>query len=209
MAGSVHASFLPAAQPDIIRAAQKDDYYQRVRARLRARQRSGAGCTRNVAERKALRQVLQDALQDVSRRWLGARRAIAVHDEARALAGGGCALRALRRVSVFVSQVSLLAAVLFHAVTTGAGVPTLGEEYCDLHLARGARHGLRASSALLVSRLANPCAAELAQVAGAEQRPVSLPRRALLVALQTAVPYWLERERCAAARCGATRKRTR
>jgi hypothetical protein len=46
-------------------------------------------------------------------------------------------------------------------------------------------------------------------VAGAEQRPVSLPRRALLVALQTAVPYWLERERCAAARCDATRQRTR
>jgi hypothetical protein len=26
---------------------------------------------------------------------------------------------------------------------------------------------------------------------------VNLPRRALLIALQSAVPYWLERERCA------------
>jgi hypothetical protein len=37
------------------------------------------------------------------------------------------------------------------------------------------------------------------QVAGEAQRPVSVPRRVLLVALQTVVPYWLERERCARA----------
>jgi hypothetical protein len=33
-------------------------------------------------------------------------------------------------------QVSLLSSVLFYAVTTGAGVPTLGEEYTDLHAVR-------------------------------------------------------------------------
>jgi hypothetical protein len=39
-------------------------------------------------------------------------------------------------------------------------------------------------------------------VAGEAQRPVSVPRRALLVALQTVVPYWLERERCGRMRAG-------
>ena len=36
-------------------------------------------------------------------------------------------------------QVSLLSALLYHGLTTGAGVPTLGDEYCSLHLVRAAK----------------------------------------------------------------------
>jgi hypothetical protein len=35
--GAVHASFMAASQPDIIRAAQKDDYYHQARALRHAR----------------------------------------------------------------------------------------------------------------------------------------------------------------------------
>jgi hypothetical protein len=34
---SVHASFTPAAQPDIIRAAEKDDFYRQARGGSRRR----------------------------------------------------------------------------------------------------------------------------------------------------------------------------
>ena len=36
-------------------------------------------------------------------------------------------------------QVSLLSSVLYYALTTGNGTPTLGEEYSDLHAVRRGR----------------------------------------------------------------------
>ena len=50
------ASFLPAAQPDLIRASQKDDYYV---------------------------QVLRDSLLALAQRVLGPRRALVLDEEAR------------------------------------------------------------------------------------------------------------------------------
>ena len=81
--------------------------------------------------------------------------------------------------------------MLYNALTTGNGTPTLGEEYSDLHAVRAA-----AGAPRLPLRLTHPARGGL-QVAGEAQLPLSLPRRALLIALQSAVPYWLERERCA------------
>jgi peroxin-10 len=71
-----------AAQPDIVRAAQKDDLY--------------------------LQQV-EDAAQDALRR----------------AAGPAAALKHAR-------EARLAAALAYHGLTTGCGLQTLGEEYCDI-----------------------------------------------------------------------------
>ena len=84
--GDVHASFTPAAQPDIIRAAEKDDFYRQARGVSRQALRSSALSSVRPP------QVVEERLQDVSRCFLGPRRAVALHDEARA------ARAALRRV---------------------------------------------------------------------------------------------------------------
>jgi hypothetical protein len=34
--GDIHATFVPAAQPDIIRAAEKDEFYRKARPRCAA-----------------------------------------------------------------------------------------------------------------------------------------------------------------------------
>ena len=76
----------------------------------------------------------------MSRSFLGPRRAIALHDE---VCGAACASRrwlalSARRITLRVcTQVSLLSTVLYNALTTGSGTPTLGEEYSDLHAVRG------------------------------------------------------------------------
>ena len=85
--------------------------------------------------------MVEDRLQDVSRSFLGPRRAIAVHDEVRlsrccvSLAGWSAEL--VRAACAASWQVSLLSSVLYNALTTGHGTPTLGEEYSDLHAVRG------------------------------------------------------------------------
>lgn len=105
----------------------------------------------------------------------------------------------------FCAQVSLLSTVLYNALTTGNGTPTLGEEYSDLHAVRHALYRRRAPCSAT-----NPAPLWALQVAGAAQLPLSLPRRALLIALQSAVPYWLERERCGLRRlCFSTAKSKR
>jgi peroxin-10 len=38
-----------------------------------------------------------------------------------------------RRVVKYQSEIGVLAVLWYHALTTGAGVQTLGEEYCDIH----------------------------------------------------------------------------
>ncbi|KAK9827116.1 hypothetical protein WJX74_006971 [Apatococcus lobatus] len=80
-------TFPLAAQPDIIRASQKDDLYI---------------------------QQLTDACHDAVRRVLGPRRAM-----------------------IWSRETELLAELMYHGLTTGAGVQTLGEEYCDILQASG------------------------------------------------------------------------
>ena len=92
-------------------------------------------------------QELRERLLELARASLGPRTTIALNEE-----------------------LSLASGLLYHGLTTGCGVPTLGDEYCSLHL-----------------------------VAGEAQRPLSATRRALLVALQCCVPYLLQRERYAPA----------
>ncbi|KAK9820622.1 hypothetical protein WJX72_012437 [[Myrmecia] bisecta] len=103
----------PAAQPDIIRAAQKDQLYL---------------------------QYLTDACHDAVRRLLGPRRAL-----------------------LWARETRILAEVLYYGLTTGAGLQTLGEEYCDVLQVTG-RAGLEPGAA----------------------------RRGLLVLLQAVVPYLTE-----------------
>lgn len=114
------ASFPPAAQPDLVRAAQKDAFYLAM---------------------------LREQVSELARALLGARRAVGLQREA-----------------------GLLASLLYFGLTTGCGLPTLGEEYCDLAL-----------------------------VEGPAQRPLGRGRRAALVAAHTLLPYALAREVRAAA----------
>ena len=112
-----------ASAPDLVRASQKDDAYERA---------------------------LGDSLADASRRVAGPATAAAWSREARAAA-----------------------TLLYHGLTTGVGVATPGEEYCDLvQVAGGGGRGGVAASA-----------------AGAPPGPA---RRAAYVLLRTAVPYMLD-----------------
>ncbi|KAF8059190.1 PEX10 [Scenedesmus sp. PABB004] len=81
-AGAASFAWRPAAQPDIVRAAQKDDLY------------------------------LQQSVE-------------AAHDAVMRLLGAVPALQHAR-------SCKLLATFAYYALTTGAGLQTLGEEYCDV-----------------------------------------------------------------------------
>ena len=91
----------------------------------------------------------------MSRCFLGPRRAVALHDEARAararLRRLGARLRP-RCATSAAPQVSLLSSVLYYALTTGNGTPTLGEEYSDLHAVRRTRPPRQRASAPKDSR---------------------------------------------------------
>ncbi|XP_024393440.1 peroxisome biogenesis factor 10 isoform X2 [Physcomitrium patens] len=106
--------FPPAAQPEVMRAAEKDEHY--------------------VAS-------LSDAAHEAFRHALGTRLAVAYQNETK-LAGR----------------------VLYYLLTTGAGLQTLGEEYCDI-----------------------------SQVAVNSKLPATPARRTLLVFYQTVLPYLTER----------------
>mmetsp|Transcript_324 Transcript_324/g.934 ORF Transcript_324/g.934 Transcript_324/m.934 type:complete len:357 (-) Transcript_324:349-1419(-) len=112
--GPADPLYVPAAQPDIIRAAQKDQLYI---------------------------DVVTEAFQEAARGIFGPRRAL--------LASRGT---------------QLVSTLLYHALTTGAGSRTLGEEYCDL-----------------------------LQVTGSLPVEPGAARRATLVLLQTVLPYCLQR----------------
>ncbi|GAQ83940.1 peroxin 10 [Klebsormidium nitens] len=107
-------SFPPAAQPEVMRAAEKDEQYLKH---------------------------VSDTCYDIARRYLGARRAAEYQNETR-LAGR----------------------LLYYLLTTGTGIQTLGEEYCDIR-----------------------------QVFGPAALPPTSGRRASLVFLQTLFPYLMER----------------
>lgn len=106
--------FPRASQPEIMRAAEKDDYYASH---------------------------LCDACHDAFRHAFGTRLAMAYENETRL---AGC--------------------VLYYLLTTGSGLQTLGEEYCDI-----------------------------SQVAGSSGLPLAPARRTLLVFFQTVLPYLAER----------------
>lgn len=103
-----------ASQPEIMRAAEKDEHYASH---------------------------LCDACHDAFRHAFGTRLAMAYENETRL---AGC--------------------VLYYLLTTGSGLQTLGEEYCDI-----------------------------AQVAGPSRLPLAPARRTLLVFFQTVLPYIAER----------------
>ncbi|KAG0580316.1 hypothetical protein KC19_4G164600 [Ceratodon purpureus] len=106
--------FPPAAQPEVMRAAEKDEHY--------------------VAS-------LCDACHEAFRHAMGTRLAVAYQNETK-LAGR----------------------VLYYLLTTGAGLQTLGEEYCDI-----------------------------SQVVVNTKLPATPARRTLLVFYQTVLPYLTER----------------
>eukprot|EP00850_Spirogloea_muscicola_P005815 SM000027S09596 [mRNA] locus=s27:265681:268628:+ [translate_table: standard] len=93
-----------------------------------------------------------DSCQDVARTYAGPRFAVAYQNETR-----------------------LVGQVLYYLLTTGAGLQTLGEEYCDI-----------------------------SQVAGPAGAPVRPRRRLSLVLLHTLFPYLLERLSARASAHGAT-----
>lgn len=103
-----------ASQPEIMRAAEKDEHYASH---------------------------LCHACHDAFRRAFGTRLAVTYENETRL---AGC--------------------VLYYLLTTGSGLQTLGEEYCDI-----------------------------AQVAGPSKLPLAPARRTLLVFFQTVLPYLAER----------------
>lgn len=103
-----------ASQPEIMRAADKDEHYASH---------------------------LCHACHDAFRHAFGTRLAVAYENETRL---AGC--------------------VLYYLLTTGSGLQTLGEEYCDI-----------------------------AQVAGPSRLPLAPARRTLLVFFQTVLPYIAER----------------
>lgn len=105
--------YSPAAQPDVVRAAQKDLLYV---------------------------EVVEDAFQDSARALLGPRQAL-----------------------TWTRETQLVSTLLYHALTTGAGAQTLGEEYCDL-----------------------------LQISGTVPVEPSSARRAVLVLGQTVIPYCIE-----------------
>lgn len=93
-AGTVHASFPPAGQPDVIRAAQKDDYYVQVCVcpclRVCACQACVRGCARltcGVCCRRCVVVVqrLRETLLDVFQRVVGTPRTLAWEEEVRSL----------------------------------------------------------------------------------------------------------------------------
>eukprot|EP00897_Mesotaenium_endlicherianum_P009259 jgi/Mesen1/8361/ME000464S07763 len=108
--------FPPAAQPEVMRAAEKDEQY-----------------LASICE----------ACYDVSRRYLGTRAAVA-----------------------FQNETKLAGRVLYYLLTTGAGLQTLGEEYCDIR-----------------------------QVAGYPAVGPSATRRSLLIIFHAVLPYLAQRAR--------------
>lgn len=106
--------FPPASQPQIMRAAEKDEYYVSY---------------------------LCEACHDAFRHAFGTRLAMSYENESRL---AGC--------------------VLYYLLTTGAGLQTLGEEYCDI-----------------------------TQVEGSSRLPLAPARRTLLVFFQSILPYLAER----------------
>ncbi|KAL2649397.1 hypothetical protein R1flu_017525 [Riccia fluitans] len=106
--------FAAAAQPEMMRAAEKDEHYV------------GQVC---------------EACYDAFRHTFGTRLAVAYQNE-----------------------MKLAGRVLYYLLTTGAGLQTLGEEYCDI-----------------------------VQVAGVPGLPATPARRTLLVFYQTVLPYLAER----------------
>ncbi|KAJ7543664.1 hypothetical protein O6H91_09G047400 [Diphasiastrum complanatum] len=111
---AVMNQFPPAAQPEVMRAAEKDEHY--------------------ISH-------LCDACYNAFRHAFGTRLAVA-----------------------YQSQTKLAGRVLYYLLTTGAGLQTLGEEYCDI-----------------------------SQVAVSTQLPASPARRLLLVFYHTVLPYVLDR----------------
>ena len=105
-------SFPPAAQPDIIRSHQKDDVYVRVGETplLNFGFFNKYVLTAADTSTSTDSQVVRDAMLDMARRLLGPR-LVVWHQQ----------------------EVGALAVLLYHGLNTGAGLQTLGEEYCDLY----------------------------------------------------------------------------
>lgn len=138
--------FPAAPQPDVVRAAQKDEYYRRW---------------------------LSDASFEVASRVLGAGRAVG-----------------------HLPLLRVAADVAYYALTSLRGVPTVGEEYCDLTRLRGdAPPGPVARAVELAAHVA---LAWLGPVLDAAQRQgwpahafASLPARLAPLAAQAAPFAWL------------------
>ena len=110
--------FPPAAQPDIVRAHQKDEVYVRVRALFSRLSPPSAPPhpplsdllppSTNHSSNHC--QMLRDSVLDTARRFTNARRVVQYQD-----------------------YFGVIATLWYHALTTGLGTQTLGEEYCDIY----------------------------------------------------------------------------
>jgi len=76
---------------------------------------------------------LTDACHDAVRRLLGPRRALLWNRHATAYTRPGyCTHSKYTQMFVPLRETAVAAQLLYYGLTTGAGVQTLGEEYCDI-----------------------------------------------------------------------------
>ncbi|KAJ8448785.1 LOW QUALITY PROTEIN: hypothetical protein Cgig2_011406 [Carnegiea gigantea] len=113
-----------AAQPEIMRAAEKDDHYASFVS---------------DACRDAFRHLFGPL--SISHSWeihcfvfreKGARITVAYHNEEFAVGNDRLSYKRKIIIIVAVVQTKLLGQMLYYVLTTGAGQQTLGEEYCDI-----------------------------------------------------------------------------
>ncbi len=87
-----------------------------------------------------------------------------------------------------------LAQLLYHAMTTGCGQQTLGEEYCDIMQSTGCCRHIHLYDTTIGSNPILQTSSTIPQYTGtADGSLPSLSRRAALVALQSIAPYMLQR----------------
>ena len=174
--------FAAAAQPDVLRAAQKDQQYLSIVTEALSSAVSGvAGQFRRLQWERWGHETMCPV-------WCTVR--LQCRHLHRAEQSNVCAYFGRRETHV-------AAGVLYYALTTGAGLQTLGEEYCDLLQITGL-----AVRELLAWSLSTACGGKgivsydthfyLPPTGGMPMEPTAA-RRAVLVALQSLAPYCMAR----------------
>ena len=194
--GTVHASFLPAGQSDMIRAAQKDDYFVQVclsppgLAPAPKTSHTYIPCT--LSAFVTLCSTSLSAWLARNAPWRGKKR---------------CVFRFLRHTSACSRQRRRrrVTPSLCKGLSRKRGaLLRLDHRRRDVYTGRRVlrlTHGAFSASFSRSLESSQPTVLCAPQVAGATQRPLFLPRRGLLVLLQTVVPYALQRERCVSPHC--------
>ena len=191
--GTVHASFLPAGQSDMIRAAQKDEYYVQVCMSppgLSPAPKTHTLCTLSACATRCSTSLSAWLARNAP--WRGKKR---------------CVCRFLRHSSAYSRQRRRrLTPSLCKAGLSRKRGALLRLDHWRRDVYTGRRvlrltHGAFSASFSRSLESSQPTVLCASQVAGAAQRPLFMPRRGLLVLLQTVVPYALQRERCVSPHC--------